>query len=52
MKGWDETSEGIFELIDASLLQPIKFRFLLPKTRSHTTLEAKNMLHMEKIRRF
>ena len=41
MKRFDKTSKGIFELIYTSPLQPIKYLFLLTKTRSQTTLEAK-----------
>ena len=51
MKGFDDTSEGIFELIFTSPSQPINYRFLLTKTRSQTTLDAKYRLHIEKIRR-
>ena len=50
MKGFEETSEGFFHLSFKSPLQPINYRFLLPKTRSETTSDAKNRVHFEKIR--
>ena len=51
MKGHDETSGGILNYFFRTSLQPINFRFLLSKTRSQTTLDTKNRLHLEKIRR-
>ena len=51
MKGFDDTSEGIFEQIFTSPLLSINYRFLLTKTRSQTTLDANNKFHFEKIRR-
>ena len=43
MKGFDENSKGISELVYTYPLQPINYRFLLTKTRSQTTCEAKKI---------
>ena len=51
MKGHDETSGGILNYFFRTPLQPINFRSLLSKSRSQTTLDTKNSLHIEKVRR-